>query len=75
MNKTEDKNYIKSEFDLLKQIMTDLGNINSTLALMNINKFFSSKAVSDSTNRFYDDRKEFVGKLSSSSCSRRGRNE
>lgn len=55
------KKYIKSEFDLLKQIMIDLGNINSTLALMNINKLFPSTAVKKSINVFYNDRKEFIG--------------
>lgn len=60
--KKSDKNYVKSEFDLLKQIMQDLGNINCTLALMNINKFFPSTAVKESTDRFYRERREFVGK-------------
>ncbi len=54
--------YVKSEFELLKQILQDLGNLNSTLALMNINKFFPSKTVSESTDRFFRERREFVGK-------------
>ena len=58
----KNKKIIKSEFELLKQIMIDLGNINSTLALMNINKFFPSSAVRRMINRFYSDRKEFIGK-------------
>ncbi len=56
------KNFIKSEFDMLKQIIIDLGNINGTLGLMNNKKFFPSMKVHESVMKFYNDRQEFVGK-------------
>ena len=62
MNK-EEKEKFATEFDLLKQIMIDLGNINETLALMNIDKIFPSNAVRKSTDRFYKNRYEFYNKL------------
>ncbi len=54
------KGVTKSEFQLLKQILIDLNNLNLTLALMNLNKFFPSRAVKESTERFYENRKEFI---------------
>lgn len=52
--------YKKSEFELQKQILIDLGNLNGTLGLMNESKLFPSKDVSESVNKFFNDRKDFV---------------
>jgi len=55
------KDFIKSEFDITKQILIDLENINGTLGLMNNKKFFPSSAVHKSVMKFYKYRQEFVG--------------
>lgn len=52
----------KTEFEILKQILIDLGNINQTLGLMNLRKFFPSKIVNESIHKFYKDRKDFIFK-------------
>lgn len=50
----------KTEFELLKQVLIELGNINYTLATMNAQKLFPSKRVQESIDMFFEDREEFV---------------
>ena len=51
---------LKTEFEILKQIMLDLSNLNATLGLMNLHKFFPSSRVQKSVSQFFRDRKKFA---------------
>lgn len=50
-------------FDLTKQALQDLGQINYTLALMNSSKIFPSRRVSNAVKEFWDNRKKFYKKI------------
>lgn len=62
----KEKKFVASNFEMIKQLMHDFENINYTLGLMNLNKFFPSKDIKDSVKKFYDDRRTFLDEISQS---------